>query len=133
MAFATIADIEVRWRTLTADEQDRATVLLDDATAMLFELVQVDESDDQQLDLLRIVCCNMVVRSMVASSSDAYGVNEVQAMMGPFQQRTVFANPSGDMYLTKAEKRMLHIGAGKGRVLRPEVGLTRGGWGVSHG
>lgn len=124
MAFATYTDIEARWRALTADEQTRATVLLDDASAMLSALVRVDESDEQQKALLKQVSCSMVIRSLVSGESTAYGVDQMQATMGPMSQSVHFANPNGDMYLTKLEKRLLGIsgGSGKGRVLYPDVG-----------
>lgn len=122
MAFATYADVEARWRTLTADEQARATVLLDDASNMLISMVTIDASDQQQAANLKQVCANMVIRSMVASTSDAYGVDELHATMGPFGQTAKFANPSGDLYLTKQERKMLGIRGGKGRMLSPAIG-----------
>ena len=124
MAYATYQDIEERWRTLTADEQTRAVALLDDASAMLAALVRVDASDTQQAALLKQVSCSMVIRSMVASASSAYGIDQMQATMGPFGQTVHYANPSGDMYLTKLEKQLLGIvgGSGKGRILHPTVG-----------
>lgn len=122
MAFATYEDVEGRWRTLTADEQERATVLLEDAATILTSMVEVDGEDAQQAEALRLVSCNMVIRSMVASASSAFGVDELQATMGPFGQTAHFANPNGDMYLTKLDKKLLGIGGGKGRILYPSVG-----------
>lgn len=122
MAFATYEDVEGRWRTLTADEQARATTLLEDAATILSGMVTVDEADTQQAAALKLVSCNMVIRSMVASASSAFGVDELQATMGPFGQTAHFANPNGDMYLTKLDKGLLGIGGGKGRILHPAYG-----------
>ena len=69
MAYATVEDIEARWRMLTADEQSLAQTLLDDASVMLARLVTIDESDEQQATLLKQVSCSMVIRSMVSSAS----------------------------------------------------------------
>lgn len=124
MAFATYEDIEGRWRTLTADEQARATTLLCDAATILTSMVEVDGEDAQQAEALRLVSCNMVIRSMVASASSAFGVEELQATMGPFGQTAHFANPNGDMYLTKLDKKLLGIGGGKGRILHPAYGVS---------
>ena len=66
MAFADVSDLESRWRELSTEEEARANVLLGDASAMLDALVDVDESDAQQADLLKVVCCNMVMRSMAS-------------------------------------------------------------------
>lgn len=126
MAFATYADVEARWRTLTAAEQAKATVLLGDASNILSTLVSVDGSDEQQTANLRQVCCSMVIRSMVAGASDAFGVDELQATMGPFGQTAHFSNPNGDLYLTKLERKLLGIGGGKGRVLYPAYGTRAG-------
>lgn len=122
MAFATYEDVEGRWRTLTADEQTRATSLLDDAAVILSGMVTLEEGNREQAAALRLVSCNMVIRSMVASESGAFGVDELQATMGPFGQTAHFANPHGDMYLTKLDKKLLGIGGGKGRILHPAYG-----------
>jgi hypothetical protein len=122
MAFAAYTDVEARWRTLTAAEQAKATVLLDDASNVLSALVTVDATDEQQAKILKQVCCSMVIRSMVAGASGAFGVDELQATMGPIGQTAHFANPNGDMYLTKFERKLLGIGGGKGRILYPSYG-----------
>ena len=122
MAFATYTDVEARWRTLTAAEQAKANTLLDDASNVLSTLVTVDATDEQQAKILKQVCCSMVIRSMVAGASDAFGVEELQATMGPFSQTAQFSNPNGDLYLTKLERKLLGIGGGKGRILYPSYG-----------
>lgn len=122
MAFATYQDVEARWRTLTAEEQARANVLLEDASNMLISMVTIDVSDQQQAKNLKQVCANMVIRSMVASASETYGVDELHATMGPFGQTAKFANPNGDLYVTKQERKLLGIRGGKGRILRPAIG-----------
>lgn len=124
MAFATYEDVEARWRTLTAEEQTRAVELLNDASTILSGMVVVDDADREQAAALKLVSCNMVIRSMVAASSSAFGVDELQATMGPFGQTAHFANPNGDMYLTKLDKKLLGIGGGKGRILHPAYGVV---------
>lgn len=109
MAYAEVSDIESRWRDLTTDEAARAAALIDDASAMLTELVDVDTSDTTQAALLEMVCCNMVIRAMSASDSDAFGASAVSMTAGPYSQAWTYSNPSGDMYLTKMEKRLLGI------------------------
>ena len=60
MAFAQVSDIEARWRELSTTEESRASVLIDDASAMLSELVDVDPSDTQQAALLKTVFITML-------------------------------------------------------------------------
>lgn len=119
MAYATVTDIEDRWRELTEDESAKAQVLLEDATVEINSEVDVCHLPPERAPLLRIVCCNMVIRSMVASASSAFGIESLQATMGPFGQTAHFTNPNGDLFLTKREKKLLGISGGKGRMLYP--------------
>lgn len=112
MAYATVEDLEARWRPLSSEEQDTAATLLDDAAVYLDSLVQVDSEDAHQAAVLRMVSCAMVKRAMIASESSAFGVTESTATMGPFSQTMQFSNPSGDFYLTAAERTQLGIGSG---------------------
>jgi hypothetical protein len=119
MAYAEVSDIELRWHELDIDEQSRAAVLIDDASAMLDALVNVDTSDDEQLELLKMVCCNMVIRALSAIASDAFGVSNASMTAGAYSQSWTYANPSGDMYLTKLEKRLLGVTSSYIGTIRP--------------
>lgn len=112
MAFATVADLEQRWRALSADEYIRAEALLDDASIMLAQAVQVDETDETQSAALRAVACSMVRRSMASGDSGFFGASQGTVSADIYSQTVTFANPSGDLYITSAEKRMLGISGG---------------------
>lgn len=103
-AFATVDDLEARWRTLSSDERTRAGVLLDDASAMIRALCP--DADDA--DVLKLVACAMVKRAMLAA--DAPGVKTTQETAGPFSTSLTYSNPMGDLYLTAAEKRLIGCG-----------------------
>ena len=128
MAFATYTDVEDRWHALTAEEQVRATALLDDASAMISAALRragvgIDGSDDEQATLIKKACCAMVIRAMMAGASSAFGIDQMQASMGPFGQNVHFSNPSGDLYISKQEEKDLGIAhQGKGRILHPTIG-----------
>lgn len=122
MAFATVQDLESRWRELTEDEAERAEVLLDDAAVYLSALVVVDAEDEQQQEALKIVSCN-IVRRMMNVSDDLYGVSDATMTADIYSQRYTFAGGGGNMYITKPEKRMLGIG-GTLTNIRPVI------WGV---
>lgn len=122
MAFAEVSDIESRWRELSTEEQSRASVLIDDASAMLTALVDVDTDDDEQAQLLKQVCCSMVIRAMSATEADAFGASQMSMTAGPYTQSWNYANPSGDMYLTRLEKRLLGITSGYIGSIRPKIG-----------
>lgn len=122
MAYATVSDIESRWRALSQDEQSRASVLIDDASAMLTALVNVDSDDQEQAQLLKQVCCSMVIRAMSATEADAFGASQMSMTAGPYSQSWSYSNPTGDMYLTKLEKRLLGITSGYIGTIEPRIG-----------
>lgn len=110
-AFATVDDLENRWRTLSPEEQLLAGTLLEDASAMVRALASdVDAriwSGDLDAGVPVMVVCSMVKRAMLAA--DAPGVRTSQETSGPFSQSYTFANPMGDLYLTAAEKKLLGV------------------------
>lgn len=116
MAYASVSDIEARWRVLSSDELSRATALLEDAATIIDAYCTVEDCD-----AARVVSCNMVIRAMSASSMDAFGLSQSSMTAGPYTQSWTYSNPSGDMYLTKAEKKMLGISAGYIGTIRPKV------------
>lgn len=122
MAFATVQDLESRWRDLTDDEEARAEVLLSDAAVYLSSLVVVDPENEQQAEALKIVSCNIVHR-MMNVTDDLFGVTEGTMTADIYTQRYTYSNPNGNMYITKQEKRMLGIG-GTLTNIRPVI------WGV---
>lgn len=110
MFFADVSDLEARWHTLDESEAAKAETLLSDASAILTRLIgEIDISDTDYMQLLKQVCCNMVIRAMSATESDSYGVDSMSMTAGPYSQSWNYNNPTGDMYLTKLEKRMLGI------------------------
>lgn len=121
MAFATYEDLEARWRPLSQAERDRAEVLLGDAAVFLSAQVRVDEADGNQMAALKIVSCSMVQRAMNASANDAFGVTESTIKADIYSQTLSFANPSGDLYLTGSEKRLLGITSSYLVGLRPTI------------
>lgn len=120
MAFAEVSDLEARWRTLSESEAEQAETLLADASAMLSRLAVVDSSDSAQAELLKIVTCDMVKRSM--ASSEAIGVDQFSITAGPYSQTQHFAATSGDLYLTKLEKRLLGITSSYIGSIPPKIG-----------
>ena len=120
MAYATYEDVEARWRQLSTEEQDRCSILLGDAAAILDSFVKVDESDDSQAELLKVVSCDMVIRAM-SVAADTFGVTQSSMTAGPYTQSWSYANPSGDLYLTKMEKRLLGIASGYIGSIEPSI------------
>ena len=106
-AYATVEDLSARWRDLDPSEEKRAEVLLEDAAVVIDSYTRGRAAS---VDALRVVSCNMVKRAMDADRS---GVSQQTETAGPYSQTFTWANPNGDMYITKRERDML---VPKGRV-----------------
>lgn len=113
MAYATVEDLRARWRDLSEDEQNTAAALLDDAAVLLdSELASFGLNAEDLSDALKIVSVGIVKRMML--SGDYAGYSSVSRTAGSFNEQVALANPSADMYLTSAERRLLGITLGRG-------------------
>lgn len=116
MAYATVDDLERTWRTLSETERGQAAALLENAAAVLdAEMARCGVAPDEtRLKLLEIVSCNMVRRAM---ASGVYGdFSSISRTAGSFTEQITPSNPSGDMYLTANERRLLGVGLRRGRI-----------------
>lgn len=126
-ALASPSDLEKRWRALTDTEKPRAEVLLLDATAKIVSMcksagVAIDETDEIQAHNLKAVTCEMVKRAMLSSVDNAPATSYTQGA-GGYTETISYANPTGDLYLTSAEKILLGIKAQRIFSIRPSGGV----------
>ncbi len=121
MAYATLEDIEARRGALDPDDREKAAALLEDAAVILDALVVIDGTEEQET-LLNLVSCNMVIRAL-STTPDAYGVSSLSTTAGVYSESLQYSNPSGDMYLTKLEKRLLGITTSYIGYIRPIIGV----------
>lgn len=115
--FASVEDLELRWKSLDESDKERAEALLLDASAYLLSQlnrsgIEVDGEDEIQSHNLKTVVCAMVKRIM-AISDKLFGVSQFSQTAGSFTEMGTAANPNGDMYLTNAEKVLLGISGKK--------------------
>lgn len=124
MAYATLADYELQTNSeVDPSDEDHVTQLLENAGVMLdAEVPHVDVSDPTQMALLRMVSCSMVSRAVAEEGIDATGISQMSYTMGPFSQSATMSNPSGGMWLTAGERRMLGIGSTSISNMRPQIG-----------
>jgi hypothetical protein len=109
--------LESRWRTLTPAEKTQAEVLLGDASNLIVSECKyanvVPDGDQYEYDLradtLERITCSMVKRSMMVSV-DQVPMTQMSITAGPFGQSGTLANPMGDLYLTKSERKSLPCG-----------------------
>lgn len=126
-------DVAARWEGYSEEMADRADALLADASArlraeMARARVAVDPGDAVQADNLRAVCASMVARAMASSAvADGAPVSQWTQTATPYSTSYIFPNPSGDLYLTRQERRSLGLTGGR-------AGCARVAWGeAGHG
>lgn len=114
-SYATLADYELRYGP--SIEPERVTALLGDASAFIAsqpgfrELAEGDEGYGLQRANLTRVACSVARRS--EDAGDLAGVSNYSQSAVGISASVTLANPAGDFYLTKAEKRSIGIGSGR--------------------
>lgn len=109
MAYATVADVQQRLTyTMSADQQTVCAALLDDVAIL------IDTYNDEVLeDIAKTVSCRVVARAM-GDGSNSVPVGATQgtvSALGYSQSWTIGGSgAAGEIYLTRAEKRMLGVG-----------------------
>lgn len=116
--YATVGDLEARWRVLDDDERVVAEVKLSDASVYLRgrvpDLDQRIADDLLDPDIPKIVVCGMVKRAMNTGPGGMLdGVSSVQNQAGPFGQTMNYSNPDGGWFLSKNDKQLLGVWKGR--------------------
>ena len=111
MAYATVEDVQARMsRQMTTEEQDMCKTLLEDAAL----LIDAYASCKTEHSAKQIVSSRVVARMMSDDGSSGFPVGATQGSMsglGYAQSWTIGSGgATGEMYLTKVEKKMLGIG-----------------------
>lgn len=107
--FATLEELKARWPDFPVGGEAHAGVLLEDASQFILDTVP--SAEFAPAATRRRVVCSVVRRAM--SAGDLSGMESVQQSAGPFQMTEKAANPHGDFYLTKSEKKALGAGVQK--------------------
>lgn len=114
--YATIEDLESRYRTLTTEERAKAQVLLEDVSVKIrqeFKRHHKDiPTDEDGIYSLKIVSCSVVKRVMSSPGFDdniGADIKEYRTDVGILSETYGFSNPDGSMYFTKDELKMLGL------------------------
>ena len=115
--FATVDDYEDRYGEV--DDPMRVDILLQDASAFIVDQpgFSLDGDDGTRSANLVRIACAVVNRAVSASAGGWAGLSSISQGGGGYTESVSIYNPSGDFYLTKAEKSVLGIGGGR-------IGLT---------
>ena len=129
--FATITDLQSRWRALSDIEKTRAETLLMDASVIIATMcaqssITIDTTDELQTMTLEAITCEMVKRAMLSPIDQAPMSNYSQTA-GSYSESGTFVNPTGDLYLTSSEKKRLGIGKQHMFSIRPTGGVLNEG------
>lgn len=107
--FATVTELKQRWPDFPSGADDHAETLLEDASEFILDMVP--SAVNATHGTRRRVVCAVVRRSMEASL--ATGSVQTTMTAGPFNINQSPANPHGDFYLTRNEKKALGDGQQK--------------------
>ena len=112
MGYAIVEEVEVGFRTLTQEERERTAALLEEAA-----LVIDTYGKDADPDVKRLVSCRMVRRQLGESDSEggvSFPMGSTQGTataLGYSQSWTMSGGSSGELYLSKLEKKLLGVGS----------------------
>lgn len=106
--FADVDDLKARWPALPAGAEERAGVLLEDASQFILD-VAPQAAQASEATRRRVVCA-VVRRYMESENREGQGLTQFQISAGPYQQGGTFHNPDGAFYLRADEKKALGVG-----------------------
>lgn len=109
MAYATWEDVQARlMRALSTTEQAICTTLLDDAAVFIDEYNANAKAENK-----KVVSCRMVLRALGDGESAGIPMGATQGSMsglGYSQSWTISNGSSGELYISKQEKKLLGVG-----------------------
>lgn len=113
MSYAELQDVEAGFRVLSDEERGRCTALLSEA-AIIIDAYNADADADRK----RLVSCRMVRRQLGEDDSGDGGVTfpmgatqGTATALGYSQSWTMSGGSSGELYLSKLEKKLLGVGS----------------------
>ena len=107
-AYATCEDVEKGYRELTEDEQEKAAALLDEAAVIIDAYASLAAGNEAK----KVVSCRMVRRAMGDETGLQIPMGASQgtvSALGYSQSFTYGSGASGELYLTKQDKKLLGI------------------------
>jgi hypothetical protein len=114
--YATLADLELHWSALPAEDEPDAEQKIHEASIEVRGnypeidariLIPVADGG-MDPDIPKLVVCRMVKRAMdVSEDAPTAGLESFQFGTGPFSVGGKVHNPDGNIYLSAADKRLL--------------------------
>lgn len=118
--YASVSDIMAIGRTMTAQEQEAATVLLEQASALLrLEAYNVNKNIDAMIAdpetgedyalAVKAVVVAAVCRALDAVGNDSSGIETASETFGPYQYNYKYLNSGSQLYYLKSERKQLRL------------------------
>ena len=106
--YATVAEIEQRYKKLDEGDAERCGALIGDASTMIDAFASKNVTEDVK----KLVCRNMVLRALGSGDINIpIGATQgTQTGLGYSQSFTFGSGQSGELYFSKMDKRLLRIG-----------------------
>lgn len=108
MAYATYEDVQKGYRQLDTDEQEKATALLEEAAVMINVYAKASTTDE----IKKVVSCRMVRRALGDDAGMQIPIGASQgtvSAMGYSQSFTYGNGSSGELYLSKQDRKLLGV------------------------
>lgn len=109
MAYASVDDVELRSRRkLSYEEKPLCSALLEDA-AIIIDSFEANAPNNAKA----VVSCNMVVRAIGGSDAYQFPIGAQQGTVSALGYSQTFSmgnGSTGELYLTKMEKKLLGVG-----------------------
>lgn len=117
MAFATVNDLIARWRPLSADEIEKAKILLEDCTNALIlygedrglDLVDMCDKSKARASVAEAIVCDIVKREMVSMVDESPAMSQVSQSAGGYSVSGTFLSPGGGLFIKNYELKMLGL------------------------
>ena len=108
MAYATYTDVAAGFRDLTAAEQTKATAMLSEAALIIDAYASGADAEVKKTG-----SCRMVRRALGAGDDNIFPMGASQGTvtaLGYSQSFTLAGGTTGEIYLSKLEKKLLGVG-----------------------
>ena len=128
MAYATVSDVQARMiRTMSESEQSVCSVMLDDAAVIIDAY-----NSEATADAKKVVSCRMVERALGDGNEAGIPLGATQgsvSALGYSQSWTIGSGATGELYLSKLDKKLLGTGNSIGSYSPTEaLVVTEGGF-----
>ena len=124
--FADIEALETKYN-LTEAQKEVAEIYLRDATLTISEYLRSrgKSPEDIEPDILEMVTRDAAYRALSSISNGRDVSQYTQSAIG-YSETFTFSNSSGDIYLTKKEKKLLGLGGSRTYCIMPHIGSICG-------